>query len=316
MHGLSLEAPQGPVKLQAIRLNLANGKIGEFAIEGLDGRGPSGPIKLGRFALKSLDVANLIRMMAKFAAQKPSVEQMLALFPLIEGVEIKAFAGPYKDTGKQVAIDILSLDWGQFVGPIPSKAHLIAKMSAPPDPTDFKQQMFVAAGIDKMTIDADLGAAWSEASRSFAIEPVKLDLGGLLNAAARLSLANVPREVFSANPVQAMGAAAQIEMGPIELTVHDMGGVDLAAAQYARDQNVSREAARQAIVQNIRNAGTTEALKPAVDALANFVETPGQTLVIKLTPLAKAPAFQLIQLLKSEPLLALAQFRIEVSAGL
>ena len=54
----------------------------------------------------------------------------------------------------------------------------------------------------------------------------------------------------------------------------------------------------------------------AVQALARFVESPGQTLVIKLTPRAKVPAMQLFQLLKTDPLIALAQFRIEASTGL
>ena len=39
----------------------------------------------------------------------------------------------------------------------------------------------------------------------------------------------------------------------------------------------------------------------AVEALARFIESPGQTLIIKLTPLAKVPALQLIQLLKTDP---------------
>ena len=43
---------------------------------------------------------------------------------------------------------------------------------------------------------------------------------------------------------------------------------------------------------------------------------PGQTLIIKLTPRAKVPAMQLVQLLKTDPLIALAQFRIEASTGL
>jgi hypothetical protein len=316
MHGLSAETPQGPLKLQAMRFNLANGKIGEVALEGLDGRAPNGPVKLGRFALKSLDIANLVRTTAQLSTGKPSVEQMVGLLPLIEGIEIKALTAPDKTTGRQSNIDVFSLDWGQFVGPIPSKLHLVAKMSGPFDPTDANQRLFITAGIDKIAIDADVGAAWTEASRSFALEPVKLDLGGLANATARLSLANVSREVFSTTPAQAMSAATQIEVGAIELTMHDQGGVDLAVAQFARGQNLSREAARQAIVQTIRNANTADALKPAVDALVNFVETPGQTIVIKLTPRAKAPALQLIQLLKSEPLLALAQFRVEASSGL
>lgn len=238
---------------------------------------------------------------------------MVGLLPLIEGIEIKALTAPDKATGKQSNIDTFSLDWGQFVGPIPSKLHLIAKMSGPFNPADPNQRLFITGGIDKIAIDADLGAAWTEASRTIAVEPVKLDLGGLFNATARLSLANVPREVFSATPMQAMGAATQIEMGSIELTLRDQGGVDLAVAQFARSHNLSREAARQAIVETIRNANTDDALKPAVDALVNFVETPGQTLVIKLTPRAKAPA---LQLLRTEPPQALAQFRIEASSGL
>jgi len=315
MRGFSAETPQGPFKLQVMRGNFANGKIGELAVEGVEGRAPNGPVRLGRFALKSLDLANFARVIAQFSGQKPSAEQMLGLLPLIEGVEIKGFTGPDKH-GNQSNIDILSLDWGQFVGPIPSKLHLIAKMSGPFDPTDANQRRFIMAGIDKINIDADLGAAWTEASRTFALEPVKLDLGGLVNATARLSLANVSREVFSTTAAQAMVAAMQTEVGAIELTLHDQGGVDLAIAQYARGQNLSREAARQAIVQTIRNANTDESLKPAVDALVNFIETPGQTLVVKLTPRAKVPALQLIQLLKTEPLLALAQFQVEASSGL
>ncbi len=320
MSGFSVDTPQGPIKLQSLRFGLANGKIGELAVEGLDGRAPKGPVKLGRFALKSIDIANLMRTTAQFAGQTPSAEQALALLQLIEGFELKALAAPFKDTGKPIDLDTFSLDWGQFVGPIPSKLRLVAKLSGPLDATDPGQQKLIAAGMDKLAVDADLGAAWTEASRVFALDPVKLEVGGLINASVRFSLANVPREAFSINPAQAMGAAAQIETGAIELSLHDLGGVDLAIADLARTQAISRDAARQAIVQTIRGADAPDELKPAADALkealVNFVETPGQTLVIKLTPLAKAPLLQLIQLLKTEPLLALAQFKIEASTGL
>ncbi|WP_349546655.1 hypothetical protein [Bradyrhizobium japonicum] len=54
----------------------------------------------------------------------------------------------------------------------------------------------------------------------------------------------------------------------------------------------------------------------AIDALAGFVETSGQTLSIKLTPRAMVPLMQLMQLSQSDPESALAQFRIEASTGL
>ena len=125
MRGLSAETPQGPFKLQAIRFNLEDGKIGEFALEGLDTSTPKGPLKLGRFALKSLDIANFMRMSAQFAnpAQPPSPELIAGLFPLIGGIEIKGVTAPFKNTGKFVNLDGFDVNWGQFVGPIPSKAR-------------------------------------------------------------------------------------------------------------------------------------------------------------------------------------------------
>ena len=322
MRGLSVDTPEGPVKLAAIRFNLENGKVGEFAIEGVDGRTSKGPVKVGRFALKSLDVAGLLRMAAEFSStgQPPSPDKALALIPLIEGIELKGLAVPFKDTGKPVNIDAFTLDWSQFVGPIPSKTRLTMKMSAPLDARDAGQKALVMGGLDRAAIDLDFGTAWTENSGAFVFAPVTLEIGGLMKASARVSLANVPKAMFSADPARAMVAAAQLEAGAIELTVRDTGGVDLGVAQYARTQNVSRDDARKAIAQSIRDTSTTETDAATMEAirgaLISFVETPGQMLIVKLTPRAKLPALRLFQLMKTDPLLALAQFRIEASTGL
>jgi len=323
MRGISADTPEAPFKLAAVRFNLENGKVGEFAVEGLDGRSPKGPVKVGRFALKSLDIAGLLRLAAQFSSpgQQPSPDEALALIPLIEGVELKGLVAPFKNTGKPVSIENFSLDWGQFVGPIPTKVRLITKMTTPFDTADPSLKPLIAAGLDMAVIDNDLGAAWTEATKTFALEPVSLDLGGLLKANARLSLSNVPRGVFTLNPVQAAAMAEQIEVGPLELVLRDMGAVDIAFAQYARTLGVSRDAARQRFLDELKtNAENATAANPdaaaAVQALTRFLESPGQTLIIKLTPRAKVPALQLFQLLKTDPPTALAQFRIETSTGL
>jgi hypothetical protein len=322
MRGFAVETPEGPVKLSAMRFNLDSGKVNEFAIEGLDGRTPQGPIKVSRFALKSLDVAGLMRMAALWSnpAQQPPPDQALGMIPLIQGLELKGLTSPYKDTGRPVNIDAFTLDWSQFVGPIPSKLRLALKMAVPLDARDPGQKVLVVAGLDKAAIDLDLGATWTEASRAFALEPVTLDVGGIAKASARLSLANVPRGAFTSNAAQAAALAGQIEAGTIELTLRDTGGIDLLVAQQARIQNVSRDAARRVIVDGIRSGSEQAAANPnavaAVEAVARFVESPGQTLNIKLTPTGKVPMMQLMQLLKTDPLDALAQFRIEASTGL
>jgi hypothetical protein len=263
-----------------------------------------------------------MRLSARFTnpAQPPAPELIAGLFPLIQGVEVKAVTAPFKNTGKFVNLDSFDVNWGQFVGPIPSKLRVTAKITTPVDASDPAMRQLVAAGIDPLSADGDIGAEWTEAARSFVVDAPKLEIGGVLKASARIALANVPRQVFSANAVQAVGAAAQIEAGTIELTVHDLGSVDLGVVQYARAQNVSREEARKAIVESIKAGSEDVATNPdavnAVQALARFVETSGQTLVIKFTPLGKVPAMQLFQMLKTDPLIALAQFRIEASTGL
>ena len=323
MRGLSADVPEGKFKLSAFRFNLEDGKIGEFAFEGLDSATPKGPVKVGRFALKSVDVANLIRLTAQFSnpAQPPSPDQVLGLVPLIQGIEVKGVTAPFKNTGKFVKLDGFDLNWGQFVGPIPSKARLTAKMTTPVDATDPVMGQLIAAGLDILSCDGDIGAEWTETARSFVVDVPKLEIGRLLKASARVGLANVPRQAFSANAVQALGAAAQIEAGTIELTVSDLGIVDVGVAQYARAQNVGRDEARRAILDSIKtDREAIGSANPDADALsaaiARFIESPGQTLIIKLTPLGKVPVMQVVKMLKTDPQLALAQFRIEASTGL
>jgi hypothetical protein len=174
----------------------------------------------------------------------------------------------------------------------------------------------VAAGIDSIAFDGDLGAAWTETTGAFALDPVKVDIGGMLEASARISLGHVQRQVFSFNPQQAAAMAAQIEAGAIELTLHDAGIVDLTIKQMARTQNASPDAARQSIIDGIKTAQASAASPEATavgDALASFVQTPKSTLTLKLTPRGSVPATLLIQQLKADPANALAQFQVEAS---
>jgi hypothetical protein len=322
IRGITVEMPEAPFKLAAIRFNMENGKIGEFALEGLDARSPQGPVKIGRFALKSLDVANLMRMSSQFSAPAAmsSPDQLFGLLPLLEGAEIKGLVAPYKDSTAPVSIETLDIDWGQFIGPIPSKARFAVKMSSPIDANNPAFKVLIMAGISSAAVNFDLGAAWTEATRGFALDPVVLELGGVLNASAHVSLANVPREVFSTNPLQAAFMATQIEAGTLEITLRDVGGVDLAVAQYARTQNVGTDDARRAIIDRIKAGGAAMATANpdtavVADALARFIENPRGTLTVRLTPKGKVPAIQLLVALKTDPLAALAQFQVEASIG-
>ena len=324
VRGLSMDLPEGPFRLGAIRLaGLENGKLGEFALEGIEARAPEGPVKVGRFALKSLDIANLVRMSAQFAATRrdPSPDQLAAMMLLLEGIEIKNLVAPYKASGKPVTIDTFGLSWGQFVGPIPTRSRATLKMSGPVDASDPEPfNLLASAGMTSASVNLDLGAAWTEATRAFAVEPVTLEIGSVLTAAARASFGNVAREVFSINPLQALMMAAQIEAGPLEIALRDNGGVDLMVAQRARTMRASREDARRALVTEVRAVAMQLALAnpdamAIAGAIARFIEAPGGTLSVKLTPRGKVAMAELIDAMRSDPFAALARFQVDASNG-
>ena len=324
---ISVNAPQGQsqqnvARLSALRLNLEDGK-GEFAVEGLDATSSGGPVRIQRFALKAFDISNFMRAVALFAnpAQRPPPKQLLRLLQALGGIEVKGVVAPYKNSKQTINIDAVNLSWGQFVGSIPTKAHLDAKLAGPVDPTNPAFQALAVAGINRQALDLDISANWDEASGSFVLDAPAFELSAMLKASLRTSLAHIPRGVFTLDPQQASTMAEQIEAGPLELTLRDLGAVDLIVAQYARTKDLSREAARSAIVDEIRaNSEKAASANPdapaAIEALIRFVETPHQTLVIKLTPLGKVQGSQLMQLLNNDPLLAPSQFRIEASTGL
>lgn len=324
LHGLSMDTPDGPLRLATTRLGtLENGKLAEFALEGLEARSAQGPVKLGRFALKSIDVANLMRSAGQFAAagRNPSPDQLAALLALLEGTEIRNLTAPYRSTGQPVNIDTLSLMWGQFVGPLPTRVRATLKMSGPVDASDPQPfNLLAGAGLTSTSVTFDLGAAWNESARTLALEPATLEVGNVLTAAARVSVGNVVREVFSINPLQAALMAAQAEAGPLEVALRDTGGVDLMVAQYARTQNLPRDAARRALVTQIR-ASAMQMASNNPDAMAiagavsRFIETPRGTLTVKLTPRGKVAMMELVGAVRKDPLAALARFQVEASNG-
>src|SRR6266702_4135474 len=197
---------------------------------------------------------------------------------------------------------------GELLAVLPKDA------SASQNPAQIRELMekvanlYEGARVGKVTIadlsmDTPQGAAKLNAIRysqgEFALAPATLDLGNVGRAQIRVALANVPHELFSADPAQVMGQAARVEAGTIELSLRDNGGVDSSVTQYARGHNLSRDAARQTLVGSIKAqrdqiAGANPDAGTLVDAIASFVETPGQTLVIKLTPRAKVPLMQLM----------------------
>ncbi|QUS39746.1 hypothetical protein RPMA_13530 [Tardiphaga alba] len=320
MLGLSVQTPDGPIKLAAMRFNLDRGKVGEFAIEGLDGTTKEGPFKLGRFALKGFDFSGLMRQTSQMAAlgTTPSTDSVVGMLKALESIELRDMVAPHKNSGKLITLHNASLSWGQFVGSIPSKINLKLKMTGPLEEKDGEPFTLLRdVGITEATADMDVGIAWNESEKKLVLTPGTFEIGKLFAINAKTSLDNVQRDLFTTDPQRAMMAALPIEYGAIEIVGRDLGAVDLSIAQYARKQNISTEQARSTLANEIRTKGRAAGNDDPVsgrlaDAVASFIEKPNGTLALKITPRAKLPVLQFIELTKNDPSAMFSLFDIDI----
>jgi hypothetical protein len=322
--GMSLTMPQTPpFKLGAVRISgLENGRFAEIAMEGLEGQTPDQQsVKVGRFALKGFDMAGIVRQAGRFDGAKPTPDQIASLVAMLEGIEIKDVVAPYKNTKGTVNIETFAVSWGQFVGPIPTAARVTARISGPIELTDPEfWKVLAAAGITTATINFDFGAAWTEATRTFALTPVTLEVSNLFSATAKVSVGEVPRALFSIDPDQAFLAAAQVQAGLIEFVLRDAGALDVAITQFASTQGLPLPLARMLVLETLNQSAAQMSqgnpdIKPIADAIARFIETPRGTLTIKVIPKGRILIQEVIEAATRDPMAALSQFRIEATTS-
>jgi hypothetical protein len=322
MRGMKVRmAPDVDFNLAAIRLaGLENGRLAELAIEGLDGKSPKKePMHVGRFALKGLHLANLVRQAARLAdgGGIPPPDQVAGMLALLEGIELNELRIVPQNTQQTVRVDTLRLSWGQFVGSIPSSVRFTAKTTVPTDLADpGVGSMLSDAGHATITTGVDLGISWSEVTQTLSFSPATFEVDNAFAFSAELSLRNVPRSAFSGNPTSALAAFDQLEAGPLQISLRDTGALQTALAQYAKTKKLSVDDARKEIIGSVNELAKASAEKnpdigPLVQALVQFIEVPGSTLTIRITPKEPVKFKQLIEKSDADPAGVSSLFSLE-----
>jgi len=355
LQGFKVDGPREGVAIDRIALGrLENGRLAELAVEGLetrkgasppigvgrnviDGRSglavPAAPaqvVKIGRVALKGFNVAALLRTASSQLAAPgrpggagPAMSPAMALVGATEGFEVKDFTVPDPATGRMVHIEAFDAAWGKLVDGLPTEARLSARLSGPIGPAD--PDAFVRAlagrGMTRLAVSLDFGTLWREADRTLVLEPVTMEMRDVLALSIKASAGNVPREMISADPVKAMAAAPLVEAGPVELTLRDLGLVEVAAAQLGQTKGGDAEAGRALLVEILAQRAMeatqkTPELQPVFDALTRFVQAKGETLTLALKPKGSVGLLQVIEAARRDPVAALlANFTVEARTG-
>jgi hypothetical protein len=118
-----------------------------------------------------------------------------------------------------------------------------------------------------------------------------------------------------------MEAAGEADVALIELTLRDLGMVDVLAAEAARSKGQGPEAGRSLMLENwTRNAEMQIQLHPSsrpfFDAMGRFLQGKGETLTVRLKPRGRVRLLSLAEAFRLAPDGALlAAFNIEADSG-
>jgi hypothetical protein len=321
MRGMKVKTARDNFTLATMRLTgLENGWLAGLLVEGFDGRSPQREaFSLARLAFTRFDMASVLRKsadMAKGTPQRP--DQFAEWLTLLEGVEMDGFAAPNQGfaPGQTPRIDTFRASWGNFVGGVPSTARITAKMDVPiPGGDAGPLSALTGGGRRNVMVSYDFGGTWTEATRMFNLTPVVLEIGELFFASATLTLANVPPDVFVLDAAKFGRASEAIEAGPIELMVRDTGGVNLWIGELAKTRGVPFETARRMLIEELNGSMRMQPrphpdMQAVVGAMARFVEAPGATIKISLSPRGSVKFGPALALAQTSPDAVLALFNI------
>jgi hypothetical protein len=323
--GLRVDAPSDAIEVARVAVDgLEGGRFARIAVEGLSASAPQRPsLAAGSIALKGFNVANLLRTASRLltAPERSGPMQVLQALAVVEGVEIKDLALPA--TGRPVHLRALDASWGRLVEGVPTQLRLSATVRAPVTAGDPEPliKALAASGIPALTASLDVGAGWTEAAQAVTLAPASIELDDLLAVSLKATAGNVPHATFSRDRVKSAISLALVEAGPIELTLHDLGAVDVAAAEMARAQGQGPEAGRVLLARSLSEraeavAETTPEMRTFYDAAGEFVRTRGGTLTLTLTPKGRIGLLPLIEGVRRDPVAALlANFTVEARTG-
>src|SRR5439155_22645874 len=129
---------------------------------------------------------------------------------------------------------------------------------------------------------------------------------------------NVRRSIYALEPNVAMRGAENLEAGLIELVLRDAGVLNLAIAQFGAKQGMPPALAQLALMESVNQAAAKMAqanpdVRPAADAIRDFIGAPRGTLTIRLIPKGRVNIMAAIEAANKDPTVLLSQFRIEAT---
>jgi hypothetical protein len=314
LRGFEADAAIATSKVKAITLTgLENGRAAEIAVEGVDTQvAPNGPITIGRAAITGVDLSAIARQSAD-PTQPPS----LSMLTMFSGIDIKDVQMRESLSAANVWVESFSAAWDKFIGPVPSQIRVSSRFHTTIDPAATDPVLrYLADQKRQLSVGLELGAVWNEAAHTLVISPVSADIPGLYAVKATLTMNNAPAAITSPDTATLAREMANLEVGRIEASVHDLGGLAILLQEIAREQHTTPDAIRKSMADTARSlAAANPEFQSLSLAIAQAVEKPGSTLRVAAIPRQRLMLGDAVGIGWTVPLALLSQFNIEASAA-
>jgi hypothetical protein len=321
LEGFTVTLPQGLFTIKGFTFGGWSGRgLDLFEIKGMDVPTPTGPVKLGRFALEKLTYGPFVDAVLEAVAsgKEPDFDpaKIVAIAPRLAAIRFAAIdvntpEGPVSLGGFDIELD-------PTPGKLPERIATALKglkVQISAASSDEGRKQLLALGYSEFLADAQVQLRWLPNEKAVVLENTNLvmDKIGRMDISARMSNVDVTRLV--ADPTGFVPDDAKIES--VELRLKNLGVADRFYALTAKSAGISPDAVRDGLAAEIK-ARAAAILGPALsagsaDALAKFLKTPG-TLVVRATPKA-GKTLTLGEVNQMDPPAILERLQITVDAG-
>ena len=310
---------------------VAKARFGEIAYEDFRIVMPDGKARIGRFALRDLDLSRTFATMGELARKgdlKGAEEDPRALLPTLGLIEMTGLDFDVPDTtgkgnsadGKRILFTLGRFEIGArgFIEGIPTALNVRLQdfiFPLPSKSADDDLQQLVAMGLNRLELSHNMDLAWTEAAQELGLKDYSVRLPGLGALKISGTIGNLTKDLFSKNLALAQATALGALVKSLDINFENLGGVEKGIALQAKQSGQSVQDVKQMLVAGAAVGipamlGNSSASKAVGNAVAKFLAEP-KTLRISARSREGLGASDLMML--SDPMSLLD--KVEITAG-
>ena len=280
---------------------IANSRIEEFGIEGLEVNTAEGHVKLDQATLFGFDFQPFLSSLSEMAGKADTGSTAVAppdwraAMPHLDRVQIKglnvvALASdlpekpgdpPRLHSTASIGLAAYDLKLGNYVGAIPTRIRSELR-----DLTIAVDPRLLPKVVKTRPLSSTIDLAWNESCKFIAANEVSIRAADLGTVSLKGMLENVPRELFGGTNGEMASAAYDVSLGEANFRLEDSGLLEHLLARLAERKNTTPDKLRAQWSGQQEGGlsqvlGESEQAKAVATAIASFLAKP-QNLSISL----------------------------------